>query len=453
MKKTKRNILLLMFGILVYACKKDAFLAVKPDNSLLVPKSVADYQLILDADFVMNGASVGLTPDLLLTGEDNYYIPASVFDVSLNQYFKNTYVWADKPYPTQTVDGWNRLYTCIYYSNFVLEGLPAIAGDTSSSWLNANGSALFYRAHCFYHLAQTFAPAYDKTTSATDPGIPLRLQSDVNEKMTRATVAQTYDRIIADLQLARTLLPARQPTYLTRPSQSACMALLARTYQTMQQYDSAGKYADAALQLQNNLLNYNDYPVASFPFPRFSQEIIFHSIASIGANNYGNIDSVLYNSYDSNDLRKPLFFKLSNKRNKFIGSYDGTARLFGGLATDEMYLIRAECFARAGNTSAAMNDLNSLLINRYKTSTFIPYTATTASEALDKILTERRKELCFRGLRWTDARRLNKEGANIILQRSANGQSYQLMSNSAKWVWPVPDDVLSFNPGMAQNPR
>ncbi|HSU50550.1 MAG TPA: RagB/SusD family nutrient uptake outer membrane protein, partial [Segetibacter sp.] len=124
----------------------------------------------------------------------------------------------------------------------------------------------------------------------------------------------------------------------------------------------------------------------------------------------------------------------------------------GGIATDEVYLTRAECNARAGNITAAMSDLNSLMSKRWKAGAFVPFAATNTSDALTLILQERRKETLFRGLRWLDLRRLNSEGANITLTRNLNGQLYTLAPNDPKYVLPIPPDVVSLS-GMAQNER
>ena len=69
----------------------------------------------------------------------------------------------------------------------------------------------------------------------------------------------------------------------------------------------------------------------------------------------------------------------------------------------ELYLIRAECAARANDPVSAMNDVNTLLRKRWRTGSFSGYPVASAQAALDTVLLERRKELPFRGLRWTDS--------------------------------------------------
>jgi len=76
-------------------------------------------------------------------------------------------------------------------------------------------------------------------------------------------------------------------------------------------------------------------------------------------------------------------------------------------------------------TAEAMFELNALLSKRWTTGTFTNLEATDPAQALNIILLERRKELLFRGLRWIDIKRFNKEGAGkaLIQNKKANGVS------------------------------
>jgi hypothetical protein len=143
---------------------------------------------------------------------------------------------------------------------------------------------------------------------------------------------------------------------------------------------------------------------------------------------------------------------MPNNRIGFKGSYSNYEGEFSGIATDELYLNRAECFARAGNITNALNDLNTLLIKRYKTGSFVSLTALTASAALVLVLQERRKELVIRFTRWMDIKRLNKEGAGITIRRLVHGQLYSLSPNDLRYALPIPEDVIALS-GIQQNPR
>ncbi len=439
------------------SCEK-GFLDKKPDNSLLVPVTMADLRALLDnSNTVMNYA-----PYLSVFSTDDFYMTDNGFK-SATLDVQNSYTWAAEIYlPEATVTDWNRMYNQVFYANVVLDGLKQIKEDGSApaQYNELKGTALFYRAFAFYNIAQQFAAPYQVSAAGQTPGIPIRLAPDVTKVSVRASLKETYEQITADLKEAAELVP-RKVSFKTRVSKSAVLAMLSRVYQTMEDYTQAGEYASACLQIDNTLLDYNTLPLnAARPFPAAlpsgNEEVLFYCVlvnASLTSALSG-VDAELYKSYAANDLRKAAFFidKGSGLIN-FKGSYTGTANIFAGLAIDEVHLIRAESYARKGLTAEAMQDLNILLKSRWKAGTFAPVTALNAGDALKKILTERRKELVYRNLRWTDLRRLNLDpGLAVTLQRTVEGQLLSLTPNSKRYVFPFPFSVIA-STGMEQNPR
>ncbi|KKX49153.1 RagB/SusD family nutrient uptake outer membrane protein [Sphingobacterium sp. IITKGP-BTPF85] len=143
---------------------------------------------------------------------------------------------------------------------------------------------------------------------------------------------------------------------------------------------------------------------------------------------------------------------MTNSIINFKGQYTGSNNLFGGIATDEMYLVRAECLAREGKIAEALADINLLLSKRYKSTSFMPLSETNISNLLDLILLERRKELLFRGLRWMDIKRLNLEGRMISLIREGADGKVELKPNDNRFAIPLPEDIIRLA-GVEQNPR
>ncbi|MNQ85856.1 SusD family protein [compost metagenome] len=328
------------------------------------------------------------------------------------------------------------------------------------------GSALFFRAFSFWQIAQLYAKPYTTSTAAQNPGIPLRLKSDINEQSSRGTVQDTYSQIIQDLTEALSLLP-NTSTIVSSPNKTSAYAMLARTYLSMQDYPKALINANAALQIKNTLLDYNTVSLFSpIPFPRFNNlEVIFHSVCGrsnilapgIASTSIAKIDRTLVASYTINDLRRRIFLKANSGLHtgtfRFTGNYEPTTTsvFFNGLAVDELYLIRAECYARAGNTTAAMKALNDLLFTRWTNGTYVNMTAATPAEALSKILQERRKELLMRGLRWSDLRRLN----NTALERKTDGDGAVVATlpiNNPRNTLLIPADVINLS-HISQNVR
>ena len=443
-------------------CNKSDFLDKRPDNSLIVPSTLQDVQEMLDNDVVMNGfGGAGLVPALGETGSDNYYLTDTQYNSSLPPLYRNCYIWNKQLYGGEDILDWNFPYRCVLYSNIVLEALEGIspASGEQAQWNEDKGAALFHRAHSIYQVAQVFAAPYDSAMASTLPGVPLRMQADIHEVIQRGTLSETYQQIIADLTESIRLLPVITK-YKTRPSRPAAYALLARVCQTMEEYPKSLLYADSCLSLSGQIMDYNDIAnTGTFPFSRTNEEVLFNA-AWLAANLYpvtilfSEADTALYRMYDGNDLRKELFFTDIGRGPSFRGTYDQDGLMACGPATDEVMLIKAECLARAGETSASMKQLNTLLIRRYRTGTFIPLIAIDADDALHIVLQERRKELLMRALRWTDLRRLNKDPRfAVTLTRVVNGVAYTLPPNDARYTYSIPDKVIQMNPGMEQNAR
>jgi len=457
MYPTKKNVTVYIWivaiAVLLTGCKK--YLDAIPDKSLAIPQTIKELQGLLDYEENNTSFPMGTgfsTDDLYFTLAD--YNTIFFIDDRLS------YIWDPN---TDFSKDWAKAYQRIFKANVVLESLQKIADPNSSltEQNNVKGSALFYRAFNFYELSQVFSPPYTNETANLEYGIPLKQTPDINDPTQRSTVNETYTKIITDLKEAIPLLPANTE-YKTRPSKASAYALLARTYLVMNDYINAGKYADSSLSTYSLLMDYNDPAEvnvpANNPFRRLNKEVLFHAVTrNVTEMLKSKVDTLLYNSFDTNDIRKTAFFKTNADASvSFKGSYDGTgtSTLFCGIGTDEMYLLRAECSARKGSVSEAMQDLNTLLQTRWRQGTFIPYSATDQEDALEKILTERRKELCFRAsLRWSDLRRLNLDNdRQVILKRLLDGKSYTLQPNDKAYTFLIPQSVI-ISSGIAQNPR
>lgn len=451
MKKIK-YFTILAVCVFTVSCKK--YLGEKPDTKLAIPTTLIDFQALIDNIAIMNFSPGG--------GEisaDNYYLTDADYTALAQDNYKREYTWQkDYLFSLLGNNDWFNTYRPVFTSNTILENIDknAVTSSNENAYKNVKGQAYFIRGQAFYQAADLWASAYDENTTVSQLGIPIRLGTDFNQNSVRSTLKDTYEQIISDIKISIPLLPVT-PTHVIRASKPAAYALLARVYLAMRKYDQAGLYADSCLQLTPTLIDYNKLSTtAAFPFAQFNAEVIRENKTPVPAplsNARARIDPALYTSYAPNDLRKILYFKSStNGTFVFKGSYEGGSNLFSGIATDEVYLVRSECYARAGKTVEAMNDLNTLLSKRFKTGTFVALTAPNAAAALITILNERRKELLMRGLRWMDLKRLNKDSANIILTRQVNGQTYTLQPNDLRYALPLPEDIIQIT-GMQQNPR
>lgn len=449
-------IISLIFFTLLFdvACKKASDLNEIPDSSLLVIRTTDDAQKALDNIPVMRE-----TPGLIEISADNIYLAPDSTISLMNPVMRNAYLWNADIFQGQELAGdWFQPYRQVYYANSVLASFSTLSGD-ASMLRQIQGAALFIRAYAFHNIALEFANLYDAST-LNDPGIPLRLTPDPEPRSTRATIRNTYDQIIKDLKDAVALLPRQVDAQRkNRPTVPAAFALLARVYLSMSDYENAKIYADSCLNLYNRLIDYNLISTSTVtPFTANNEEVLYQSnmLSSTGTFYLTNCyaDSSLFSSYDGQDLRKSLFFtKGANGLPVPQFSYSGDITRFSGLAVDEVLLIRAECNARFKLEAKALQDITTLLKMRWKNNAYTTPPVSSAGDVLELVLGERRKELVFRGLRWTDIRRLNKFGASIMLKRKANGKEYSLLPGDKRYVLPIPPDVIGFNSDMPQNPR
>lgn len=450
--KTKMLCLISFISFIIGCSKETAWLDHKPDQSLVVPTTLDDLKAILNNENKMNLLDVAMG---FISGEPFYVRESNYTSISAGIQ-RNLYTWANYPYEGGIVSDWNNTYYQVYCCNVVLDGLRkiAITNDNRKAYNELMGTALFFRSYAYYKLLIEFAPLYDSATATSMPGIILSASSDISSVKTRSNLQESYHQVLADLSRADSLLPETVPV-TTLPSRTASKALLARIYLSMRDYPRAYLNADKALALNKYLMDFNSLPAsASYPIPKTNGEDIFRSRMNIYLIMlYTVTDSILYKSYATNDLRRTLFFNTSSGLPVFKGSYEGGISFYSGLATDELYLIRAECHARAGRATQAMDDLNQLLYKRWKAGTYIDLNAGSVKEALDIILQERQKELLFRGLRWADLKRLNTDPDRaVMLTRTISGQTYMLPPNDLRYVLLLPEAEIAISK-IEQNPR
>lgn len=453
MKKT--FVLLLLCSLM--ACNKK--LDLKPNTGIVLPRSIKEFEAMLDNTEIIN-----TTPALNQISGDEYFIASLKDWQALPQATaRNAAIWAKDIYAGENkIADWNRSYAAVFYANNVLELVSGQGADLDSDRRRIRGWAFFVRAYHFYWLVSTFAVAYDPATAGADLGIPLKLSPNVDELVPRSSLQKSYEQIIADCSQAAELLnEGLVAGKKNRPSKVAAQALLARVYLSMRRYELAEAAADRALAGYSRLIDFNILSTtAANAFNFNSEEVIFFSqqnnlysqITSRASVIYG-IDPALIALYEPGDLRLNIYFQknaLGNYNMKPVNS--GAIFPFTGLATDELYLIKAECLARKGDASGAMAYLNDLLKMRMRTGTFLAKGAADAADALEQVLAERRKALVWRSLRWTDLKRLNAEGRNIVLRRRLDEQTFSLEPLSPRYALPIPDDEIALS-GVAQNPR
>lgn len=454
----KRNIIYcLAILFLLTGCKKD-FLDAKPSSDILTPSTIQDLNGLMELLSLSSTGAIGQmsADEYMIISDQDYQALRSATQ-------RNAYTWSPDIYEGEAQDDWNVPYKQIFCTNNVLQVLDQKNFSHKKESNLTRGWACFNRAYAYFDLAKNFGRAYHKGSASSDLGVPIRQDPGVDVVAQRVTLAATFEQIFSDLFQAAKLLDSKVPPMnRNRPSKAAAYAMLARVLLYQGNYSDAELYADSCLMLHNELIDYNQISKTSAtPFGYTAAEIIYYSSqvnAYSSTTAYGNtpaitVNPAFYALYQEKDLRKDIFFVKNSLNNyNFKRGYTGGSYPFTGLATDEVILIKAECLARRGQPLAAMDKLNELLVKRFPANQFTPLTANSADEALRMVLLERKKELIWRGLRWYDLKRFNRDGANLSLSRTIGGKTYTLPPNDNRWAFPIPDQEINSS-GIQQNQR
>ena len=439
----------------------------------LVPGTIENYRYLLN-----NTSALEVAPTISDMASDDLEIvdgspqQLSLVDNDYYGYFARAYQWADQIFPLENQyykdDNWTSLYNTVVYANTVITEVPNISDGTPAEREELIAEAKIHRASSYLMLVNTYAKPFAQQTAATDLGVPLVLTLTTEQTLKRETVENVYKAIINDINTALPTLPESQ-NYNTLPSKSGAYALLARTYLYMNRFEEAANAADQALSLRNELVDLTalDTLIAgSYPLKINNPEILLSKVPVNGvlgrsAPTALRLSSSLLALFDTNDQRYNLFtvpgsivspWEVYDGRYFYLDAVTDQGRNVGP-SVPEMILIKAENEARKGNVAEAMNLVNQLRAKRILSTGTVELTATSAQDALLKVISERRREFMFRMLRWWDMRRLkNEPNFNQTYTRQFGGKTIMLAPNSDRYVFPISKYELNMSPGLEPNP-
>jgi hypothetical protein len=451
-------LILMGFG----SCKK--YLDANPVKGKVVPKTLADYEEFLN-DIILSQSGY-VYPEFMTDDMLN----STVTTVAANRQSRS-YAWQrDLLLATDDDSEWNTPYNYIYICNLVLDNLQTATNGTDQTRNRLKGEALTQRAYYLFTLANLYGKDYIAATASTDLSVPIMLHADLETIAKRATVQEVYDQVINDLQTAIAIadFPETGKNYI-HPGKLASMALLARVYLFKGDYVNAQKYANDVLAKKSTLFDWNSLnfsnpakptaaTIVNNPLPQNNIENIYSKLASNPSLlTRFMASSDLLTVLDTKDLRYVFTFTRLTSTGAPSASvnpdYLGTTPNFS-IGVPEMMLIKAEGMARAGDKDGAVSILNALRVKRFKPADYVALSASSADDALDKVLSERRRELLYRGVRWFDLKRLNRdERFKKSISHVVAGQTYTLEPNSNRYVLQIAPKIIDINPLIVPNPR
>jgi starch-binding outer membrane protein, SusD/RagB family len=396
---------------------------------------------------------------------------------------------------------WEMSYKIVYGANVAISMADIKGDDPFTNQLK--GESYFLRAYATHNLVRFFAKPYS-AANKSEPGVIIRLSKEDNMPKERATLEATYNYITGSLRMAESLMEEVMPAERTNDNhryacKQAVWALLSRVYLYKGELDSCILYSDLVINSGNYTLETaENYPAFFSSAKTGSEGIWIIPFNVIDDQLEGAVASMIYNGNNcwaeegaTPSLMNEMGFGTNmmdiDQRWKYIltdvpvvkngvnmyyiskfSGQDGSPTLSSPvfLRLAEVYLNRAEAYAKKGDISSAVTDLNVIRENR-----LIPpegealdnylydESAIAGDEIVDVVLKERRIELAFEGHRIFDLLRNGKDivrnywGYHLDSYNGVPGSSEPGMdaggvlfhADDPEVIYPIPSSEISTN--------
>jgi hypothetical protein len=289
--KFKKILIISLLTLFLGSCTEDA-VDFAPINQLTTAEVTSSLEL-LETAVIGNYAHLGLADGKYGYDRTRYDVTEYMSDdVIMTKWSGNDFSYSLTYQPTsaseRSEDFWNYSYSAIYSINVVNEGLDNLADLSSEQTLERDqlkGENLFLRAMFYFDLVRVYGRPYSHDSPETNLGVPLCPTSTDNEGLSRATVKETYEFIEQDLLTAANLLNEDKSNIYV--SKEVALAALSRLYLFMEENDKAIAYADSVINSNkyellegDNYANYNRFT------PEANSETIF-AVKYLSSDNVG----------------------------------------------------------------------------------------------------------------------------------------------------------------------
>lgn len=426
------------------------YLDVKPVGQV-IPERISEYRALM----VQGYRSFPTYKDLLAMRADEvfpYNGEYGSYDIYIDVAIWNeNSAAAAKEYP------WIQMYQAIFYANSVIDGVESAELDNKTETPEQiKAEAFLLRAYAHFELLNLYAKPYSPATAASDRGVPIAIDIDIEQDFVPASVEEVYAQILSDLEEGQKLIQIEeQPLdYSYRFSKKSAAALEARVRLYRSEWEQALQAVGKILP-DCPLEDLND-AAAKSPFYYNSKEAImpFEIIA--------NRDMVLgdlyvlpntMNKYNKEkDQRVARYFKLSG--GDYITRKEGTTDMKVTFRSGEMYLIAAEAAAHiSGKSDEAKGYLKTLIKNRLTPDYYAERAAVidvmSQDQLIAEIAEERVRELALEGHRWFDLRRTTQpEIVKTYVDQAGDTQTAILRPNDPRYTIPFPKSATEGNPNL-----
>lgn len=444
MKKYLISVILLNVILLFSSC--DSFLDIQPVGKV-IPTTADEFRSLITEAYVTVPDDRGLAS----FRSDEITMDASMAANDLNSY-KDIWIWNDYAASENTATfKWRQFYHVLFIANYVIESEHLIENGTVEETRQMIGEAYMLRAYMHFMLVNLHAPAYTKCEPATTKAIPLKLNSDTEETLSRNTVAEVYASIVSDLDSAEEYLNVAEwelgLNY--RFTTLSVDALRSRVYLYMGDWEKSLIASQSVLAKKDALADLSS--ILPNDFQSIESIVSLEEVMSAQYARASKVSTSLFKMYGSGDQRRTKYFKQITASN--IQLIKGGSNQYScTLRVGEIYLNAAEA-ALNGSSENSVEDARRYLLSLQKTrfnasgyaKKETAVNAMTAEELLQEIYDERARELAFEGHRWFDLRRTTQPR----IEKTFNGENFVLEQGDERYTIRIPAEAIEANPNLA----
>lgn len=358
---------------------------------------------------------------------------------------------------------WAEGYEGINMINMILASEFDAPAGVAAEFDQIMGEAYALRGLIYFDMVKMYAQHYTFTAGASHPGVPILLEPDITALPSRNTVGEVYAQALSDLTTGISMMnQTRDGSFMM--TAGAAQAILSRIYLYMEDWSNAVSLASTVISSGRYALVEGQAYVDQFRAGG-SSEAIFEIQnndtdnrgsdalgAMYRASGYGDYLPAkdLLNLIDPADIRMEMF-ATDPLLTGIYASYrvmkwptQTSTDNVPVIRLSEVYLNRAEAYARSGNSAGAQADLNMI---RQRGLSSAPAVTATGQTLLDEIAIERRIELGYEGHRIHDLMRYKMDITRIDVTGDVAFMAYPCNF----CILPIPQAETDTNPNIAQN--
>jgi starch-binding outer membrane protein, SusD/RagB family len=492
------------------SCSEDKVLDLSPINNISLSDAFSTPSLIENSvNGMYNAAAIGQYNSTAPNGGRGYVWGAAYVQqgdcrgedvVNTSTFYQLTYTATYDATTANNVYYWVDGYRLINRCNLVIEGVNNAVNKGVITQAVANdyiGQARFLRGITHFELLNFFARPYNFTSGATHPGIPYRetgidtqAEIDAGLLVPRNTVEECYQKVIADLNAAETMITN---TTLTKATKNAAIAFKTRVYLHKRDWNNVITEGNKL----NGLYTLTASPNTTFANSYSNSESIFSMLHTAAVN--PGVNAALASQFKRRTLiaispiiwRDPMWLNDDKRRTegemivttlgrKYTNKYKDDVNYTDAapiIRYAEVLLNIAEAHARKAtpdlvSSLSLLNTVRNRSLASPGTQSYTPTDFVTPSAMVGAILKERRIEFVCEGRRWSDIHRLQGDDMHPIdgiPAKLANGYPASSLytlgtpytgpfgvaaipGTSQLFLWPIPQIEMNVNPNLQQNP-